>query len=71
MNGGKGLDAVRFAFNKCGVTFSKETASKLVGGRYRLEKLVYEGKIRMYKPTEKQNGKWFCIAGDVLNYMKL
>lgn len=69
--GSQELDAIRFAFNRCGITFSKAMASKLVGGEYRLEKLVCEGKIRMDKPTNSQNGKWFCVASDVLQYIKL
>lgn len=65
------LDLVRFIFNKRGITFSKAVAAKLVGGEYRLEKLVSEGKIRMEKPTAKQNGKWFCDGGDVISHLKL
>lgn len=65
------LDLVRFVFSKRGITFSKAVAAKLVGGEYRLEKLVSEGKIRMEKPTAKQNGKWFCNGGDVINHLKL
>ena len=48
----------------------RSTAAKLVGGEYRLEKLVREGKIRMDKPTAKQNGKWFCDGGDVISHLK-
>lgn len=55
----------------CKIKFSKATAAKLVGGKYRLEKLVREGKIRMEKPATKQNGKWFCNGGDVISYLKL
>lgn len=65
------LDLIRFVFSKRGITFSKATAAKLVGGEYRLEKLVSEGKIRMEKPTAKQNGKWFCNGGDVISHIKL
>lgn len=65
------FDLIRFVFNKRGITFSKAIAAKLVGGEYRLEKLVSEGKIRMEKPTAKQNGKWFCNGGDVIRYIKL
>lgn len=65
------LDVVRFVFNKRGITFSKAIAAKLVGGEYRLEKLVSEGKIRMEKPTAKQNGKWYCNGGDVIQNIKL
>lgn len=53
-----------------GITFSKNTASKLVGSRTRLERLVAEGKIRMEMKSEAQNGKWNCNAGDVLYHAK-
>lgn len=65
------LNLLSMAFRKLGITFSKAVAAKLVGGEYRLEKLVSEGKIRMEKPTAKQNGKWFCDGGDVIQNIKL
>ena len=65
------FDLVSFVFRRFGITFSKATAAKLVGGEYRLKKLVSEGKIRMEKPTAKQNGKWFCDGGDVITHIKL
>ena len=65
------FDMVSFVFRRLGITFSKATAAKLVGGEYRLEKLVSEGKIRMEKPTSKQNGKWICNGGDVISHIKL
>lgn len=34
------FDLVRFVFRRLGITFSKATVAKLVGGEYRLEKLV-------------------------------
>lgn len=52
------------------MTFGQREASKIVGGRTRLERLVAEGRIRMEKPTMAQNGKWFCNAGDVVFYAK-
>lgn len=64
------LDLVRFVFSKRGITFSKAVAAKLVGGEYRLEKLVGEGRIRMVKPTAKQNGKWFCDGADVIKHLR-
>ena len=48
------------------ITFSKNTASIIVGGRRRLEKLVGERKIRATKQDERQIGKWLCNASDVL-----
>lgn len=47
------------------VTLSKSQASKIVGSRYVLERLVAIKKIRMVKPTNRQNGKWRCAADDV------
>lgn len=64
------LGLLSIAFRKMGITFSKAVAAKIVGGEYRLEKLVREGKIRMDKPTAKQNGKWFCDGGDVISHLK-
>ncbi|WP_321479730.1 hypothetical protein [uncultured Bacteroides sp.] len=52
-------------------TFGQREAADIVGGRGRLFKLVGEGKIRAEKPTNKQNGKWFCNASDVLRYTRV
>ena len=49
-------------------TFGRNEAASIVGGRGKLIKLMDEGKIRVSKPTNKQNGKWFCNAADVLRY---
>lgn len=65
------LEVIRFTFERRGITFSKAMAAKIVGGEYRLEKLVSQGEIRMDKPTAKQNGKWFCNGGDVIRNIKL
>lgn len=65
------LGLLSMAFRKMGITFSKAVSAKIVGGEYRLEKLVSEGKIRVEKPTAKQNGKWFCDGGDVIQNIKL
>jgi hypothetical protein len=51
--------------------FSKNQASRLVGGRARLNKLVSLGKIRVDKPANVQNGKWFCNAGDVIKHIQI
>lgn len=64
------LDLIRLAFDKHQIKFSKREAAKIVGGEYRLEKLVMSGEIRMDKPTCKQNGKWFCNGFDVLRNVK-
>lgn len=65
------LNLLSIAFREMGITFSKAVAAKIVGGEYRLEKLVSEGKIRADKPTAKQNGKWFCDGGDVISHLKI
>lgn len=49
-------------------TFGQRKAATIVGGLKRLEHLMEEGKVRCEKPTQKQNGKWFCNAADVLKY---
>lgn len=65
------LELIRFTFERRGIHFSKSVAAKIVGGEYRLEKLVGKGEIRMDKPTAKQNGKWFCNGGDVIRHIRL
>lgn len=49
-------------------TFGRNEAASIVGGRGKLIRLMDEGKVRVEKPTNKQNGKWFCNAADVLRY---
>lgn len=65
------LDLLRMVFDKHKIRFSKHEAAKIVGGEYRLERLVMNGEIRMDKPTAKQNGKWFCHGSDVIRNVKL
>ncbi len=48
--------------------FSKDLSAKIVGGEGKLNKLIENGSIRFEKPTNKQNGKWFCKASDVLRH---
>lgn len=52
-------------------TFGQRLAAEIVGGRGRLLRLIEGKKIRANKPTNKQNGKWFCNAADVLKYAQL
>lgn len=52
-------------------TFGRDAAADIVGGLDRLKSLVKKGLIRAEKRTEKQNGKWFCNAYDVLKYAKI
>ncbi len=65
------MEVIGIIFSRRDITFSKAVAAKIVGGEYRLEKLVAEGKIRMDKPTCKQNGKWFCDGADVMRNILL
>lgn len=51
-----------------GITFSKTQAMKIVGGRYVLERLVAEKKIRMVQPHQRQNSRWECNGEDVLRH---
>lgn len=52
-------------------TFGRDEAADIVGGLSRLVDLIGKGKIRAQKRTQKQNGKWFCNAYDVLKYATL
>ncbi len=65
------LAIISTMFDKHGITFSKTVAAKLVGGRGKLGRLIEQGKIRVEKKTSKQNGKWYCYAGDVILHMKI
>lgn len=52
------------------LTFSKEIASKFVGGPKKLETLIAEGKIEATKRQNLQNSKWDCNAAQVLRHCK-
>lgn len=52
-------------------TFGRDEAADIVGGLSNLKKLIGKGKIRAEKKTQKQNGKWFCNAYDVIKYASL
>lgn len=53
-------------------TFSQREAEKIVGSRGRLFDLVGKGAIRAEKkPANRQNGRWFCNAYDVIKYASL
>lgn len=53
-------------------TFSQREAEKIVGSRGRLFDLVGKGVIRAEKkPANRQNGRWYCNAYDVLKYATL
>lgn len=52
-------------------TFGQDQAADIVGGLSRLVDLIGKGLIRAEKRTNKQNGKWFCNAYDVIKYAQL
>lgn len=64
------LEFIRLELDKQDITFSKTVAAKIVGGEYNLERLVNQGKIRMDKPSAKQNGRWYCKGSDVIKFIK-
>ena len=64
------LDQICSTCYRKGITFSKNTAMKLIGSRSKLERLVAEGKIRMESKGDAQNSKWQLNAGDVLYHAK-
>ena len=66
------LELIPTTLDKLGVVFSKTIAARIVGGRVKLGKLIEQGKIRVEKKTSgKQNGKWYCNGGDVIQNIKL
>lgn len=48
------------------VSFSKDLSARIVGGEKKLLSLIETGKIESDKPCNKQNGKWYCNAAQVL-----
>lgn len=52
-------------------TFGRDQAADIVGGLSRLIDLICKGLIRAEKRTNKQNGKWFCNAYDVIKHAQL
>lgn len=50
--------------------FGKDVSARIVGGKTKLVRLIAEGKIEMSKPTNSQNGKWFCKASQVLRHCR-
>lgn len=51
-------------------TFCKDKAAKIVGGPKKLEALIASGEITACKPTNAQNGKWYCNAAQVLMHCR-
>lgn len=62
------LNIISSSLNRHCIMFSKTEAMQIVGGKKRLNRLVEQGKIRFKKPNDKQNGKWYCNAADVLKF---
>lgn len=53
-------------------TFSQREAETIVGSRGRLFDLVGKGAIRAEKkPANRQNGRWYCNAYDVIKHATL
>lgn len=62
------LEEIYTAVRTNTITFSKTDATKIIGSRRILERLVATGKIRMIKLSDRQAGIWKCNAEDVLRY---
>lgn len=61
------IEDVYAVLRKSDITFSKEQAMKIVGGRCALERLEATGKIRVEKYNSSyRKGQWKCNAEDVL-----
>lgn len=52
------------------IYLSKRECERIVGGRKRLEDLIYEGKIRGRKKSGAQNSRWTINLSDVLKYVQ-
>lgn len=52
------------------VSFSKDLSARIVGGEKKLLSLIEVGKIESDKPCNKQNGKWYCNAAQVLMHCR-
>lgn len=65
------MEIIPIALRKHGIFFSKTESARLVGGKARLLRLISAGRIKVEKPTNKQNGKWFCSADDIVRYIIL
>lgn len=53
-----------------GETFCKDRAAYIVGGHKKLERLIEAGEIDVDKPSNSQNGKWYCNAAQVLRHCR-
>ena len=52
------------------ITFGKDLSAHIVGGEKRLLLLIEAGEIDCDKPCNKQNGKWYCNAAQVLRHCR-
>lgn len=52
------------------LTFCKDTAAKIVGGKKKLSLLIAQGKVEMVKASSAQNSKWQCNAAQVLRHCR-
>lgn len=50
--------------------FGKDLSARIVGGEKKLEMLIASGEIEATKPSNVQNGKWFCNASHVLRHCR-
>lgn len=66
---GKAYQKREFVIETAG-QYPKKVCMQLFGDKVNECPNVSEGKIRMEKPTAKQNGKWFCDGGDVISHLK-
>lgn len=62
------LEEIYTSLRKNDITLSKTEASKIVGSRYMLEKLVATKKIRVKEQSAARFNRWACLAEDVLRY---
>lgn len=53
-----------------GEFFGKDLSAKIVGGTKRLNDLIAAGEIQAEKPSNTQNGKWYCNAAQVLRHCR-
>lgn len=53
-----------------GMTVGKRTASRIVGGEKKLERLLSEGKIGCAGRGKGQHGKWCFNLAEVLRYCR-
>lgn len=50
--------------------FGLKKSARIVGGEKKLKQLIEAGKIDACKGVNKQNGKWYCRADQVLMHCR-